>query len=101
MQEGIKKIISVNVTPSREAIKKAYEESTHKKKFTVLDFIFGSVEAMQREFIQGAISLSDIVIHPEFKDALWTDFKKSEFYIGEGEKETLKYIEQIKRLQET
>lgn len=100
VQEGIKKIISVNVTPSREAIKKAYEDSPHKKKFTVLDFIFGSVEAMQREFIQGAISLSDIVIHPEFKDALWTDFKKIEFYIEEGEKEALKYIGQIKRLQE-
>ncbi|MEW6008333.1 MAG: patatin-like phospholipase family protein [Candidatus Omnitrophota bacterium] len=99
IQEGVKKIISVNVTPSKEAIHRAYQEHPDKNKFTVLDFIFGSVEAMQREFIQSAISLSDIVIHPEFKDALWTDFKRIEYYIQQGEKEARKYIDKIKQLQ--
>jgi NTE family protein len=99
VQEGVKKIISINVTPSKESIQKAYAEISKQKKLNVLDFIFGSIEAMQQEFIQSAISLSDIVIHPEFKDALWTDFTKLDYYIGEGEREALKYIEAIKRLQ--
>ncbi len=99
VQEGVKKIISINVTPSKEAIRQAYQEHPDKNKFTVLDFIFGSIEAMQQEFIQSAISLSDIVIHPEFKDALWTDFKRIEYYIRQGEKEALKYIDRIKQLQ--
>jgi len=100
VKEGIKKIISVNVTPSKEELKEAYNESVHKKRFNVLDFIFGSIEAMQREFIQDAVSFSDIVIHPEFKDAEWTEFKKIDYFIEQGEKAALNHIDKIKQLQE-
>ena len=100
VKEGIKKIISVNVTPSQEEIKMAYEENRNKKRLNVLDFIFGSIEAMQREFIRDAVSFSDIVIHPEFNNSEWTDFKKIDYFIEEGEKAALEQIDKIKQLQE-
>lgn len=98
VKEGINKIISVNVTPSKEELQKAYKESVHKK-FNVLDFIFGSIEAMQREFIRDAVSLSDIVIHPEFRGVVWTEFKKIDYFLQQGEDAALKQIDRIKQLQ--
>ncbi|MBL7132439.1 MAG: patatin-like phospholipase family protein [Candidatus Omnitrophica bacterium] len=98
VKKEIKKIISVNVTPSKEELQKAYKESPNKKRLNVLDFIFGSIEAMQREFIQDAISFSDVVIHPEFKGAEWTEFKKIDYFIDQGEKAALKHIDKIKQL---
>ena len=100
VKEGIKKIISVNVTPSKEEIEQAYRQDTDVKKLNILDFIFGSVEAMQREFIEAAASLSDVVIHPAFKNALWTEFKKIDYFIEEGERATLQQLDNIKQLQE-
>ncbi len=100
IKQGIKKIISVNVTPSQEEIKRAYAENKNKKRLNVLDFIFGSIEAMQREFIRDAVSLSDIAIHPEFKDSRWTDFKKIDYFIAQGQKAALEQIDKIKQLQE-
>lgn len=100
VKEGIKKIISVNVTPSKEEIEKSFMQNPDHMRFNILDFIFGSVEAMQREFIQAAVSLSDVVIHPEFRNALWTEFKKIDYFIEEGEKATLRQIDRIKQLQE-
>lgn len=100
VREGIKKIISVNVTPSKEEIQKEYQKSINKKRLNVFDFIFGSIEAMQREFIQDAISLSDIVIHPRFQNVMWTDFKRIDYFIRQGEKAALMHIDKIKQLQE-
>lgn len=100
VKAGIKKIISVNVTPSKEEIQKEYMEN-RRKKLNVLDFIFGSIEAMQREFIQDAISFSDIVIHPEFKNTVWTEFKKIDYFVEQGEKSALINIDKIRQLQKT
>ena len=96
---GVKKIISVNVTPSKEELQTAYKQGPGRKRLNVLDFVFGSIEAMQREFIQDAISLSDIVIHPEFRNAEWTEFKKIDYFIEEGERAALKHIDKIRQLQ--
>ena len=84
MKAGIKKVISVNVTPSQEEIVKTYTEKSKKRTPSIFDFIFGSFEAMQRKLIQEAISLSDIVIHPEFHNADWTDFSNIDYYIEQG-----------------
>lgn len=98
---GVKKIVSINVTPSKEEIRKIYESPDNKKKLNVFDFIFGSIEAMQLKFIQESISLSDVVIHPEFKNAVWTEFKKIDYFIEEGERAALKHIGEIKCLEES
>lgn len=101
VSSGVKKIISVNVTPSKEETRKMYEESKNEPKLNVLDYIFGSIEAMQLKFIQESSSLSDVIIHPEFKNATWTEFKKIDYFIEEGERAALKQIDQIKRLEES
>ncbi len=98
IKEGIKKIISVNVSPSGKDIEKMYREQKIKK-LNIFDFIFGSIEAMQQEFIQEAISLSDIVIHPKFENMLWTDFKNVDYFIAKGEEETLKHLNDICQLE--
>ncbi|MBN2121303.1 MAG: patatin-like phospholipase family protein [Candidatus Omnitrophica bacterium] len=98
MEEGIKKIISVCVTPSKEEIRQVYGKTT-KDKFNVFDFIFGSIEAMQEEIFQRALSLSDVVIHPRFGGIDWTNFKNIDYFIKSGEVEALKQIDKIKELE--
>jgi len=100
VKEGVKKIVSVNVTPSIEEIERAYRGGKKGVSYNVFDFIFGSIEAMQREFIHEAVSLSDVVIHPKLEDAMWTDFGKVDYFIERGEQEALKCVDKIKQLQE-
>lgn len=93
----VKKIIAVNVTPSREETVKEY---VHKKrfKFNILDFIFGSIETMQREFIDRALKLTDVVIHPGLEGLRWTEFNKVEEFIRRGEEAARIKLEEIKNL---
>lgn len=98
VKQGVKKIIAVNITPSKEDIKREYFSDSAKAKFNVLDFIFGSIEAMQQEFVGDAVSLSDVVIHPEFSGVSWTDFKNIDYFIECGEKAALKKVEEIKEI---
>jgi NTE family protein len=92
---GVHKIIAVNITPSREEI---YQEYKRRNKWHILDFIFGSIETMQREFVQTAVGVSDVVIHPNFEGISWLEFDKVEELIRRGEGATVKKIEEIKKL---
>ena len=85
---GLEKIISVNVTPSRDDMLKNYEkmkkevdtERSAKRWFSlgrylrskfktnILDIIFSSIEILQSEVAQKEAQLADIVLHP---DTLW------------------------------
>ncbi len=98
VKQGVKKIIAVNITPSKEDIKREYSSDSAKVKLNVLDFIFGSIEAMQQEFVGDAVSLSDAAIHPEFSGVSWTDFKNIDYFIERGEKAALKKVEEIKEI---
>ena len=100
IKDGVRKIISVNVSPSKKEIERIYKEESRLKKLNIFDFIFGSIEAMQQEFIQEALSLSDVIIHPEFEEVLWTDFGKVDYFIAKGEEEALQQLEKIRQLQE-
>jgi NTE family protein len=95
---GADKIIAVNVTPSQEEIIKEYNK---KNKFHILDFIFGSIETMQRQFIEQAITVADVVIHPNFGHLRWLEFEKVEDFIKKGELATLSKLEELKKVTNT
>ncbi|MBN2483795.1 MAG: patatin-like phospholipase family protein [Candidatus Omnitrophica bacterium] len=94
-----KKIIAVNVTPSREEIVREYRK-TSIGKLTIFDFIFGSIETMQREFIEKALSAADCVIHPDMENLRWTEFSRIEEFITRGEKAALAHLEKIIHLRD-
>lgn len=91
-----RKIIAINVTPSQEEIIKLYKQK--RSVFNILDFIFGSVETMQREFIADAQKISDITIHPEMGDLSWVDFSKLDEFIKIGRVAALNRLEEIKKV---
>jgi len=91
------KVIAVNVTPSREEIVRASKLKKYKK-YTILDFIFGSVETMQRELIEDAKKSADVVIHPDLSRLSWVEFTKVEEFIKRGEQATLDHLAEIQKL---
>ncbi|MCM8783113.1 MAG: patatin-like phospholipase family protein, partial [Candidatus Omnitrophica bacterium] len=121
VKSGIKKIIAVNVTPSREDLLKAYDKikekslvpSKIKKRFgifgwrwdikevfkaNIFDFIFGSIEIMQSEIAKKEESLADIILHPDTSGFNWLEFHKAEEFIKRGEKEARDKLPRIKEL---
>lgn len=92
---GANKIIAVNITPTRREVVRKHKK---RKKFYVLDFIFGSIETMQREFIRQALRVSDVVIHPDMEGLRWTEFDKVEDFIARGEKAAREKLEEVKKL---
>ena len=113
---GVKKIIAVNVTPSREDVLAQYEkikgqitgEKTLRKKFfsfkqwlrdvfkiNILDIIFSSIEAMQSEMIQREAQLADIVLHPQTEGLHWLELHRAEDLAKRGEEEARKHLDKI------
>lgn len=89
-----KKILAVNVTPSRDEIIREYRKAPVGK-LTIFDFIFGSIETMQREFIEKALQAADIVIHPDMENLRWTEFGKINDFIQRGESTTREQLDKI------
>ncbi len=89
-----KKIIAVNVTPSRDEIVREYRKAPLGK-LTIFDFIFGSIETMQREFIERALQAADVVIHPDMEGLRWTEFSKITDFIHRGEAATLSRMKSV------
>jgi len=119
---GVKKIIAVNVTPSREDVLRQYElikekiaTSIHsdikQKKFfslsryfkesfktNILDNIFSSIEILQSEVAQKEAQLADVVLHPDTSGLYWLELHKSREFAKRGEAEALKHLDQIWQL---
>jgi len=93
LNSNIKKIIAVNVTPYREEIRNTYRR--RRAPFNVFDFIFGSIETMQQEFIKNSLEVADIVIHPDLGDLRWTDFSIKEEFIKRGYKAAMNKIDEV------
>jgi len=91
---NVHKIIAVNITPSRDEIIKEYQK---RKQLHIFDFIFGSIETMQRELIREAAGLADVTIHPNLEGLGWVEFEKAGDFIKRGEEATGKMIEEIKK----
>ncbi len=119
---GVKKIIAVNVTPSRQDIMRQYDllkekitvtipESIKKKKWfslrqylkdifknNILDIIFSSVEILQSEVAQKEAQLADVVLHPDTAGLFWLDLHKAEEFAKRGETEARRNLDKIKQL---
>jgi len=96
--EDVRKIISVYVTPVRKDVVQTNADRSRQGRLNVLDYIFGSVEAMQGEFISTALLSSDVIIHPRLPNVVWTDFSRLDYCIKQGEEEARKHIEAMKKL---
>ncbi len=118
---GIKKIIAVNVTPSREDILRQYEkikediartkESLKKRswfdfkqifrdrfKTNILEIIFSSIELMQSQMIARESLLADIVLHPDTSGLHWLQLYRVAEFAQRGEAEARKNLEKIKQV---
>ncbi len=121
LEMGAKKIIAVNLTPSREDLLRQYDrikqdftakvEEIQKKewfnfkdylrkklKVNILDFIFSSFEIMQSEVALKEAQLADVVLHPDTSGLHWTELYKAEEFAKRGEEEARKNLDKIKKL---
>ncbi|MBU3958783.1 MAG: patatin-like phospholipase family protein [Candidatus Omnitrophica bacterium] len=113
---GVKKIIAVNVTPSREDILKQQEEIKQqidldkaskkrwfslgrylrrKFKTNILDIVFSSIEVLQSEVAQKESQLADIVLHPDTQGLHWLELHRAEDFAKRGEEETRRQLDKI------
>lgn len=116
---GVKKIIAVNVTPSREDILSHYEklkqglsaqEEAAKRRFSltgyirrklktnILDIIFSSIEIMQSEVAQKEALLADVVLHPDTGGLHWMDLHRAADFAKRGEEETRRNLDKIRQI---
>ncbi|MDP2044391.1 MAG: patatin-like phospholipase family protein, partial [Candidatus Omnitrophota bacterium] len=106
---GVKKIIAVNVTPSREDILKQLTklksgtpcehtgDVLKNKPFgllgrlktifnlNIVDIIFSSVEVLQSEVARREGELADIVFHPDTTGLFWLELHKADEFARRGE----------------
>ncbi|MCX5706851.1 MAG: patatin-like phospholipase family protein [Candidatus Omnitrophica bacterium] len=116
---GVKKIIAVNVTPSRKDIIRQYErikeemkvgvaENIKKRhwfnlgryfkdtfKNNILEIIFRSVEILQSEVAEKEGQLADVVLHPDTSGLFWLEIHKSEEFAKRGEEEARRNLDKI------
>jgi len=117
---GVKKIIAVNVTPSREDILRQYEKLKediivdekdkkrdwlnvrshflNKFKTNILDIIFSSFEIMQSEVAKQESQLADIVLHPSTLGLHWLELDKAVQFAKRGEEEMRENLDKVKQL---
>jgi NTE family protein len=119
LKMGAKKIIAVNVTPSREDILRQYEKikkeivtvfpkDIKKKqwfklkrnfkesfKTNIIDIIFSSIEILQSEVAQKEAQLADVVLHPDTSGLHWLELHRAMDFSRRGEEETRKNLVRI------
>lgn len=119
LKMGVKKIIAVNVTPSREDILRQYErlkeqvvvklpQDLKKRKWfefkehfkdifktNILDIIFSSVEILQSEVARNEGELADVVLHPDTSGLYWLELHKAREFAKRGEEETRRNLVKI------
>lgn len=115
---GVRKIIAVNVTPSREDVIRQYEKIKeemvlpsqviqrkrwfslreylrNKSKTNILDIIFSSIEIMQSEVAQKEAQLADIVLHPDTGGLHWLELHHAGDFAKRGEEEARRNLDKI------
>jgi len=115
---GVKKIIAVNVTPSRSDILKERESLKEqfiaaggdirqrrwfdlsrylreRFKMNILDAIFSSIEFMQSELAQKEAQLADIVLHPDTRGMHWMELSRAKEFARRGEEEARGQLKRI------
>ncbi|MCX5713585.1 MAG: patatin-like phospholipase family protein [Candidatus Omnitrophica bacterium] len=115
---GVKKIIAVNVTPSREDIARQLEtmrrqialsgEALRKRRWfdlkhylrgkvkdNILDVVFSSIEVMQSELVQREGELADIILHPDTNGLHWMELHRAKEFAKRGEDEARRHLDKI------
>ena len=116
---GVKKIIAVNVTPSREDIMRQYakikeeitvilpqdlkkrrwftfkEDLKNAFKNNILELIFSSVEILQSEVASKEAQLADVVLHPDTSGMYWLELHRSKEFAKRGEEEARRKLDKI------
>jgi NTE family protein len=113
---GVRKIIAVNVTPSKDDALREYEKikeqiavkpTDWRKWFSlrqyfrnifktnIIDIIFSSIEVMQSELVEKESQLADIVLHPDTSGLSWLELNRSEDFAKRGEEETRRNLDKI------
>jgi NTE family protein len=113
---GVRKIIAVNVTPSRDDVLRQYKkikeqiavEPTEVSRWfslkqyfrnifktNIIDIIFSSIEVMQSELVEKECQLADIVLHPDTSGLSWLELNRSEDFAKRGEEETRRNLDKI------
>jgi len=107
---GVKKIIAVNVTPSRQDVMRQYEKLKGKAsepskgnlkgrvKTNILDIIFSSIELLQSEVANREGELADIVLHPDTSGLYWLELHRAEEFARRGEEEARRNLERIRKV---
>ncbi|MDD5731198.1 MAG: patatin-like phospholipase family protein [Candidatus Omnitrophica bacterium] len=117
---GVRKIIAVNVTPSKEDLERGYAKIKSdiagpevrekrrlfslkdylrsKFKINILDIIFSSIEIMQSEIAIKEGQLADIVLHPDTSGLHWLELNKAEEFAKRGEQEARDKLDKILRV---
>ncbi|MBL7151205.1 MAG: patatin-like phospholipase family protein [Candidatus Omnitrophica bacterium] len=123
LKMGIKKIIAVNVTPSRQDIMRQYEKIKEeitvtlpqkikrrrlsldlkgffKNRFrtNILDIIFSSVEILQSEVAEKEALLADVVLHPDTSGLYWLELHRAAEFVKRGEEEARRNLDKIRRV---
>lgn len=116
---GVKKIIAVNVTPSREDIMRQYakikeeitvtlpqdlkkrrwfnfkEDLKNAFKNNIIELIFSSVEILQSEVALKEALLADVVLHPDTSGMYWLELHRSKEFAKRGEEEARRQLNKI------
>ncbi|MCU0666465.1 MAG: cyclic nucleotide-binding domain-containing protein [Candidatus Omnitrophica bacterium] len=109
---GVKKIIAVNVTPSKEdlassaAIDKPVKRSwfnlgqyyKDRMKMNIFNAVFSSIEFMQSELAQREGKLADIILHPDTKGLHWMELSRAQDFVKRGEEEARRNLDKILQL---
>ena len=122
LKMGVKKIIAVNVTPSKEDFMRQYDkikenitvkipQDIRKKRWfsigaylkdafktNILDIIFSSVEILQSEVAKKEAQLADIVLHPDTRGLFWLELHRAKEFAKRGEEEARRNLDKIKKL---
>lgn len=89
------KIIASNISLSSE---QALRINRTRSRFHIFDFIFGSIETMQQQFVEQAAKIADIVIHTNLEGLGWMEFEKIAEFIKRGELAAREKLDEIKKL---
>jgi NTE family protein len=119
LKVGVKKIIAVNVTPSRQDIMRQYEEirkemtvivpeKIRKRKWydlsnylrntfkmNILEIVFSSIEILQSEVAQKEAQSADVVLHPDTSGMFWLELHRAPEFARRGEEETRRNLGRI------
>ncbi|MDD4954282.1 MAG: patatin-like phospholipase family protein [Candidatus Omnitrophica bacterium] len=117
LKTGVKKIIAVNVTPSREDILRQYDKLKgvvparqerkgfslkrylrEKFKTNIVNFIFNSVEILQSEVAQKEAQFADVVLHPDTSGLYWLELHRSKEFARRGEVEARRQLDRIRQV---